>query len=212
MLIPFKELIDKYNFRPRGVLHVGASHGEEYEAYMAEHVVDQVWIEAIPEIACKCSAKVKDNQDARVFNNCISDKSGKVVTFHVTSNVGQSSSILPLKKHAEIYPSIVVEKKLTLTTITIDKLLKRHQINAAQYDFMNIDLQGAELLALKGATNTLKSINYIYCEVNTAELYEGCPMVEEIDAFLYQFGFAPKECKMTDANWGDKFYMRINGK
>ncbi len=208
MLIPFKELLNKYNFIPTGVLHIGASHGEEFEQYVAMGVVNQIWIEAIPDIAEKCRQHVKNNPSALVFNKCISDKMGEEVIFNVTSNAGQSSSFLPLKEHAIVYPSIVVTEKLLLSTVTINWLMANNKLVPANYDFINIDLQGAELKALKGATNVLKQAKYIYCEVNTAELYEGCPMVEEIDTYLWQFGFEPYEVKMTDAGWGDKFYMK----
>ena len=50
-----------------------------------------------------------------------------------------------------------------------------------------MDVQGYELEVLKGATETLKHVDYVYCEVNRDEVYEGNAYVEEIDEFQYNY-------------------------
>ena len=51
-------------------------------------------------------------------------------------------------------------------------------------NFINIDVQGYELEVFKGGTKTLEKVDYIYCEVNRGEVYEGNAMVEDLDEFL----------------------------
>ena len=62
-----------------------------------------------------------------------------------------------------------------------DTLIKDNGINMCDYNFLNLDIQGAELLALRGIEDNLKFIDYIYTEVNTGEVYKNCAKVYEID-------------------------------
>lgn len=212
MLIPLKQLLDNHNIHPKGVIHVGGSHAEEFEAYMQAGIKNQIWIEPIPEVFNKMVQNIASNPNAIGINTIITDKPYQNVTLNVSSNDGQSSSIMDFKKHKEFYPSIDFVRTIEMTTLTLDDIVSpgnaNERFDSLNYDFLNLDIQGAELLALKGAKNLLNNIKYIYCEVNTDELYEGCPHVSEIDAFLAEYGFEGKECIITDAKWGDKFYIK----
>lgn len=86
--------------------------------------------------------------------------------------------------------------------------MKRNKIDATLYNFLNLDIQGAELMVLQGASEILKYFDYIYCEVNDKELYEKCAMTSDIDAFLSTHGFERKIKKMTTHGWGDAFYIK----
>ena len=77
------------------------------------------------------------------------------------------------------------------------------------YDTMHIDVQGYELEVLKGAVASLASIDEITVEVNRAELYEGCPMAEEIIMFLEDQGFALITIEWMGGTWGDCLMRRI---
>lgn len=209
MLIPFKELIQKHGIRPTGVFHIGANTGQEYHPYMAEGIIYHIWIEPIPAVFDQLLKHVgPTNSRSRCIQACVSDVSLKHVVFKITNNNGESSSFLNLKKHLEYHPTVQVEQTIEMLTLTADDIIDYFSINPAQYNFLNLDIQGAELLALKGMEKNLKYIDYVYTEVNEAELYEGCALVHEIDQFLAKHGFVPVECKMTDNQWGDKFYIR----
>jgi len=71
-----------------------------------------------------------------------------------------------------------------------------------------MDVQGYEMKVLKGAIKTLESIKYVYCEINTVEMYEGCPLVEELDEFLGQYNLT-RICTGLHGSgtWGDGFYI-----
>jgi FkbM family methyltransferase len=210
MLIPFATLIDKYGIRPKGVFHIGANTGQEAQQYLDKGVENQIWIEPIPEIFEQLQKHFESNPHAFAIQACVSDKSLQSVTFNITNNNGESSSFLPLDKHLDYHPSVQNVQSIEMITITADDIIVHGCIDMEHYDFLNIDIQGAELLALKGMEKNLKHINYIYTEVNDQELYKGCALVHEIDAFLSEHGFEAAECKMTDCHWGDKFYIRKN--
>jgi FkbM family methyltransferase len=140
--------------------------------------------------------------------NCAASDRNGTIELRVT-NADQSSSILPLARHAEIYPSVQQTSVVQVPTKTIDQILEETCENAADFNLLNLDIQGAELMALKGAIEMLPNIEAILCEVNYEELYAGCPMIEEIDAFLFAQGFdRVATATPYHASWGDAFYVR----
>jgi hypothetical protein len=71
-----------------------------------------------------------------------------------------------------------------------------------------MDVQGYELEVLKGATETLKRVDYVYCEVNRDEVYEGNAYVEELDEFLSSYGMERVETSWEGQIWGDALYIK----
>jgi FkbM family methyltransferase len=199
MLIPLSEL---GSFRGRSVLHVGAHACEEAEAYANAGIERVIWVEANPQLVREQRAK-----GFEVYEALVSDTTGDTVPFFVTTNT-QSSSMLPLAKHLEFYPDIVVKDILSLETITLADLAKKHAWPIEKLTWANFDLQGMELRALKGLGKLIDGLQFIYTEVETAELYKGCGRLHELDEFLGQCGFERTHLRMTDQGWGDAFYQR----
>jgi hypothetical protein len=77
----------------------------------------------------------------------------------------------------------------TTTTITRD-ILKKYDI---KFNFINLDIQGAVINALRGMEEYLQNIDYIYAK--------DCALLNEIDDYLKNFGFVRKEL-------GDAFYVK----
>lgn len=204
MLIPLADLNKKYDFGSTGVLHVGAHEGEEADAYDELGLNPVYWVEADRD-----TFKVLlDNIDGRAghyaVNTLVADEE-RVVTFHKANN-GQSSSILELGTHAEEHPEVVYVGEEQRHTVTVDWLLEFDQIERC--GFMNLDVQGAELLVLKGASDFLKTVQFIYTEVNKKKLYKDCALIRDIDQHLSMFGFKRKETAWTRHGWGDALYVR----
>lgn len=206
MLIPFRTLLKKYQFKPTGILHIGANEGQEVPMYLGEGIDRMILIEAIPEMAKKLGEHLQDFHNIVVLNACITDTDGDKLKLNISSNGGQSSSILELGTHKTAHPDVKYIDYVEVTTSRIDTLLKNYDLK--NYDFLNIDIQGAELLALKGMGETLKKINYAYIEVNTEQLYIGCPLLNEIESYMNGFGFVRKELQMTNWKWGDLFMIK----
>jgi hypothetical protein len=73
---------------------------------------------------------------------------------------------------------------------------------------VNIDVQGAELQAIKGMGNLVRAVDAIYCEVNKEELYEGCAVVNEIDEYLKNYHFQRVATRwIIGKGWGDALYL-----
>jgi FkbM family methyltransferase len=208
MLMPIDYLIRKHKMNITGIIHVGASYGQEMKDYHAAGIKNIIWIEAIPDVYSILAQKMNLFPGSKCFHACISNQDDQLVHFNITSNNGLSSSIFNLQEHTISYPNIVVVEKLALTTITLDTLLQQEGIELdGRYNFLNIDVQGAELLALQGTQKNLKKFKYIYLETNQRLLYEGCALEPEVDAFLSDYHFRPVEAKVRPAGWGEKFYI-----
>ena len=63
-------------------------------------------------------------------------------------------------------------------------------INLGNYDHWIVDLQGAELHALRGAKKSLKFCNSLSIEISKKKFYEkGSTSWEELKKFLYKNNF-----------------------
>lgn len=200
MLIKFNDIVNKYG-NPKGIIHIGAHLMEERSDYISNGLYNTIWIEANPKLY-----EVIKNSDI-VYNWAISDIDGQFVNFNITNN-GQSSSILNLDKHKIHHPQIYVSEVISVKTKRMDTLIKENNIDLNNYDFLNIDIQGAELLALKGFGNLLYNIKFIYTEINTDNLYKNCALVSEIDEYLKKYEFKRVETSMTEYEWGDALYIK----
>lgn len=205
MLIELKTLLQKYNFKPKGIMHLGAHTGQEVYSYTECGVTDVVWIEANPKVIDRLCQCVKPYGHL-VINACVSDAIGQEVVFNVTNNE-ESSSILELGTHLRHHPHVHVTETMRLTTTTLKKLYEDYKLED-KYDFLNIDIQGAELLALKGLADYLNRFKYLYLEVNKEHLYKEGALIGELDEYLTKFGFKRVETIMTEYQWGDAFYIK----
>lgn len=206
MLIPtifqdFTECIPR-----KGILHVGAHKCEERELYHSAGLSDNqiLWIDALQELVNDMKSS---NPHINIIQACITDKDNEPINFMITNNI-QSSSILDLKLHLQEHPDVIEMSRRKLHTSTLNSLYDKFGLPYDTYDFINIDIQGAELKALRGATKILPHIRAIYCEVNEKELYEDCALMHEIDTFLKIHNFERVTTSITQFGWGDALYIK----
>lgn len=205
MLIHVDKWLPHCSVPIRGIIHVGAHECEEQAVYTHIGVPSErvVWIEAIRPKVEKMVAK-----GFRVIEAVVSDTDNQDVSFHITNNF-ESSSILELDTHRFRHPHIYVSSVEQRKTIRLDTLIRQHGFDMDGYNFMNLDIQGAELKALKGMGEYLSKIDYIYTEANVEHLYKDCALLPELDAYLKEFGFERKLTHILHQyGWGDVLYVR----
>lgn len=202
MLISLHELVKKYNINLKGILHVGAHECEEindYEQYIPRNKI--LWVEAIPG---KVEISKNKYPNVLIENAVVSDVI-ESVTFNLANN-GQSSSILELGLHKQFHPHVWYVDSFTAETKLLKDIICKYDID---YNFISLDIQGAELKALKGMETFLDKIDYIYTEVNSDYVYKDCVIVSELDEYLLKFGFHRVETSWWgDARWGDALYIK----
>ena len=140
-----------------GVIHIGANLGQERQLY-ANYNLKVLWIEPLPEVFERLCENIAQFSRQTAANHLVTDKDDEEYLFHVANNDGQSSSIMDLARHREIWPDIDYVSELKLKSITLDSLLK-DIADTNSYQGLIMDTQGSELLVLKGATRLKASVN-----------------------------------------------------
>ena len=218
MLIPIHQLVRQFPLNITGILHIGAHECEELKDYQAVGVdaSKTYWIEAMPDKVAFCKERyckgadnsITNSNSIHIYQAVIDENDGGNVTFNITNN-GQSSSILEFGSHSTSHPKVHVVEKVAMQTTRMDTLIERENIPIASLNFVNLDIQGVELRALKSMEKYLQHVQYIYTEVNTEEVYKGCNLIGEIDDYLRGFGFnRVAQYIYSQYGWGDAFYIK----
>ncbi len=182
------------NYLPQNpvILEAGAFDGVDTERMKI------IWPEATifsfepdPENFVKLQNKTKNLKNVFISTLALSDKIGQAIFYRSQDqrNVGnrQSGSLLAPKEHLAYAPHVTFSNDFDVYTTTIDDWAKTQGIN--QIDFLWLDMQGAELLALKAGTNILKNVRAIYTEVEFVEAYKDQALCGELQHWLEGQGF-----------------------
>jgi len=203
MLINPRILNLLFQVNPRGILHIGAHEGEEYEMYRKAGWLTEgkiIWVEAQPDLAHKLQI-LEPWQNSRVISAAAWDIDDLELDLNIASN-SQSSSVFKFGSHSKNYPWIHYKESIKVKTVRLDTIL-----SPGDFNFIALDIQGAELKALKGLGNLLGSVKWIYTECNNEEVYVGIPRVGDIDEYLKSFGFKRIATRWVPrAGWGDALY------
>ena len=179
---------DAFLTNVRGVVHIGAHRGPERHRYAA-HDLDVLWIEADPRMFTVLSRNLRGYPRQRAVQGLISDTDGEEVTFHVASNNGASSSMLPMKGHAEEYPGVTTSDRITLRTRTFTRLVEEEAVDLSLYEALVVDVQGAELKVLAGIGDLLSHFRILKLEAADYEAYAGAPLIDEVARYAVSEGY-----------------------
>ena len=204
LLMDFNKIFRKYNLNITGIIHIGAHYGDELNDYISNGVQDIVLFEPLSNNFDKLRENcINLNANIQAYNVALGSKDG-TATMYLSDNDTQSSSILKPKIHLTEIPWVHFEGTEEVEVKTLDG----YDIKGC--NFINIDVQGYEMEVFKGGKKTLEGIDYIYSEVNKAELYEGCAQMSELDSFLGEYDFERVETYWPEDwyNWGDALYIK----
>jgi FkbM family methyltransferase len=153
----------------------------------------------------------------------ISDMNGER-TLYITNETACSSLYPPnvefLSRLQDLH-KIEVEFTVEIETTTLDTFCQAEQVS--EIDFLQIDVQGAELDVLKGSTQILQTVLAIQVEVEFVPLYLDQPLFADVDAFLRNHEFTlfdlKRACRARKISpivsslgppgqvlWGDAYY------
>jgi FkbM family methyltransferase len=128
-----------------------------------------------------------------------------------------------LSRFAGLYEAAGLDFQIEIETVTLDQFCDKEKI--LDIDFLQIDVQGADLDVLEGAIKLLsRSVLAVQIEVEFSELYQGQPLFSDVDAFLRERHFSlfdietshvPRACAPLTSSrrsgqllWGEAFYLR----
>lgn len=209
MLINLEKLISKYNVHPTGVIHVGAHHGQEFDTYIENGINHVVFIEpssnAFNVLQERLSNRNPIGGSLELINAACGAENTHALMNLEASNSGQSNSLLKPKNHLLVHPEIKFAGQEEVKVARLDALVQPNPL----LDLLMMDVQGYEKFVVMGATGIMPQIKYVYSEVNKSELYEGCTLIEQLDALLQDFTRL-ETTWCGDTGWGDAFYMRTS--
>jgi hypothetical protein len=130
----------------------------------------------------------------------------------VSSNFA-SSSVLDLGRHAVAYPDVTYRQVIEIWTETADDLVARGAV-PRDVECAVLDVQGAELHVLRGATGLLRAPDLLalVIEVSADPLYDGGATYLEICRYLEGFGFYTRQVTFNEDGWGDALFTRRSWK
>jgi FkbM family methyltransferase len=173
--------------KTKGILHIGAHYGQEAERYQYNSV-KVIWIEAIPHVHEKLEKHISQFHNQTAVCALLGDQDNFLVEFHLASNDYASSSIYKFGKQLG-FRSLSMNSKMTLPMIRLDSLYTLQAIR--EYEHWVLDVQGSELLVLRGAGDLLKNCKSMLVEVSTRQVYEGGVSWDDLQKYLSEFGLIP---------------------
>lgn len=190
-------IFERHNWNPKGVIHVGMWDFVEHECYTKLFGTYVIGIESNPETYALMSKPVADRCGFKSFNLAAFNMDNAVVRL---SKRGGESSLFGRADDAWDVP-----------TLKLDTLIEREQIDMSQYNFLNIDAEGAELFILQGIEKNLQHIDYIDLEASYGPRNGADVTLQILTEYLTVRGF--KEVERSDSfaslGWGDVLFERI---
>ena len=147
-------------------------------------------------------------------NHTCGDKRIKTYELALTDTVGEkifyandchyTNSLLPVDTEHRGTENYNPTEKINVSTSTLDFICSDESID--NINILKMDIQGGELLALKGAENMLKArkIDLIYTEVAYQTTYINQPTLTDLEDYLKPFGYVLYKKYNTDFDKDNK--------
>jgi FkbM family methyltransferase len=163
------------------ILDLGSHHFEEAQALIPLLQGRPKWhgFEANPKccetIRTLVLPRLSDLADVTINEVAISQSIGSAMLFRSEKTDGQpwtaSSSIREPKNAITCYPWMKFDQGIPVKTISLDHYCQENKI--VQVDLLKMDVQGAEIDAVRGGLSTFARTKYVLTEVCECEEYAG---------------------------------------
>jgi len=167
-------------FVPESIVDVGAYDGswirQAKTVFPESHCT---LIDPLEENEAKLRAFCSEHGSSNHYIKALLSDSEKEVDFYISDASNKTGSTL-YRENTNIKQS-----PHKLTTRTLDQVLSADR----RYDFIKLDVQGAEIDVLRGGSETLKHTEFIFMEMALLEYNTGAPLMTETVQFMDQIGF-----------------------
>ncbi|HVW75431.1 MAG TPA: FkbM family methyltransferase [Rhizomicrobium sp.] len=175
--------------RPTAIVDVGANpiDGDPpYKAMLAAGLCDVTGFE--PQTDALARLEKSKGPRERYLPYALGD--GGAHTLHVCALEGMTSLLVPDPDHLALFNLFpiwgTVKNQIPVTTRKLDDIAE-----IAHLDFLKMDAQGAERAVLAHGRGKLAETVVIQTEVSFVPLYQGQPVLGEMDLTLRELGFLP---------------------
>lgn len=185
-------ILNELNISPNSISEIGSRDGYDAEYLANAHKVPVLVFEPDAINAATCRKTLANVENVKVFEIALSDKNGSTEFFSVDptlySNCG-ASSLFPIdfSNRARSDPDRnreAVQKRVTVKTARFDTL------GETTPDLIAMDVQGAELLVLKGFGKLLDEVCAIALEASIVPAYKGGATFKQVHRYLTARGFS----------------------
>lgn len=170
-----------------GIIHLGAHLGQESERY-SNFKIPVIWVEAIPTVYLKLMENISKFNNQKAICALLGDKNNIEVKFNLASNNYASSSIFTFGNEVR-FKKLKMNSQMPLQMLRLDSIFSQDDLKI--YEHWVVDVQGAELLVLKGAGNTFNNCKSLMIEVSTRQVYQEGVLWSELESFLSNFNLMP---------------------
>jgi len=166
------------------ILEIGSSDGGHTLWLLETFENPRIYcFEPDPRAIARFKATVGERPNIQLYEMALSDRNGEI-TFHQSGGHRDAASAVAMpegwhasgsirkpKRHLEVYPSVIFEKRITVETTTLDSWCEQEGVE--NIDFIWMDVQGAEIDVFRGGANALARTRLLYTEYSNTEMYEG---------------------------------------
>lgn len=78
--------------------------------------------------------------------------------------------------------------RVVMELSTIDNIVEKHKLYPVE--LLKVDVQGAEVTVLQGASKTLRTVEMVYAEVSILQYNQGTPSFYKLQSLMHSHGFA----------------------
>lgn len=175
-----------WGYRPRFVVDIGAYVGE--------------WTTTFRTFFPDCPALMVEPQEAKwdgLHRVCEANPGVRLAPI-LLSDVESIVDFYEMEQGSSMMAELTAwpRKVLRKRAVRLDDLLAEHSDLGAP-DFLKLDVQGAELTVLRGATKTLAAAEFVLLETAFKPYNEGAPLVGEVIQFMADRAYSPVDV------WGE---------
>lgn len=164
------------------VVDVGANRGQF--ALLARHRFPGARLycfEPLDEPRRRLTSVLAGDANAQIFGMALSTEAGEMA-MNVSASDDSSSLLAMTHEQTALFPGTETVGKVGVAVARLDDVLGDEALDAPC--LLKIDVQGAELDVLRGATGILDRIDEMLVECSFVELYSGQPLADEVISFL----------------------------
>ena len=194
---PIREPEIPRGITPTGFIDAGAHYGETNEIIrMIYPGVRVVSFEANP----NCE-KILAQKGIEYRIGLLGSESSEKVPFYTNPDDATSTGCSIFRENSKFFSNAQV---VELPMHRLDDVVP---INS-KFDFLKMDVQGAELRILDGAEKLLPAIKWIFLEVSFADCNHGAPLFGEVFDYLRSKGFQISD--LCEPTWVENQLLQCN--
>lgn len=177
------------------ILEFGSRYGEDTVEFAKRFPQATVYtFECNPNSLEECKNNISEYPNIILTEKAVSDENGTVTFFAIdkentitTWEDGNQGASSLLKASGKYEVEQYAQKEVTVEATTLHSFIQHNRLD--NIDLLWMDIQGAELKALKGLKEKISIVKLLHVEVEFMEIYSGQPLFEDIKDFFTQNGF-----------------------